>query len=509
MISLVQEYFSVSAARFPEKVAVACRNETATFAEIDGFSNAFARQIRAAGVVRQSFVPYFVKKGVNSIRATLSILKADCAYVPLDLKTPADRLRGIFNGAQADTVVVDDESEPLLRQLLDGVDGLRILNLDRPEVEDRLPLIYENLSIDIAYVLFTSGSTGVPKGVMISHQAIRDYIDWCVETYELGADDVIANHAPLHFDNSTFDLYCAFKTGASLHLMHEELNRVFKSQVEWLRDREISCLFVVPSILTILRKTGLVEAGMFPKMRHLICAGEVLPPDVLRAWMEIFPHVQFTNMYGPTEITVDCTYYIVPEPPAEDAEFVPIGKARRNMELLLRDDNGVIDVEPGSEGELLVRGLSVSYGYLNNLEKTEAAFIQNPSNPYYHDLLYCTGDLVRVDPHGDLLFLGRKDHQIKYMGNRIELGEIEAAMMKLKGVHEAVVVFNDSPVAEEQCIGAMISAEEGLTKHKVIAALLKIVPPYMIPRRWAFVEQIPRNQNGKLDRKFVETRVFE
>lgn len=507
-VTLVQEYFSRSAARTPDKVAVACRGDRATFAEIEAQTNAFARQMKAAGVERGRFVPYFMAKGVGSIRSMLSILKADCAYVPVDVKTPKERLEGILKSANATHVLVDDASAPLVPALLGEDHGLILLNVDQITEADTSPLEYANISRDVAYVLFTSGSTGTPKGVMISHQSIRDYIDWCVRTYALEGDDVIANHAPLHFDNSTFDLYCAFSTGATLQLMHDELNKVFQSLVTWLEEREVTTIFVVPSILTILLKTGLVTKDSFPKMRRIICAGEVLPPDVLREWMHMFPRVQFTNMYGPTEITVDCTYYIVPEPPAEDAEYVPIGKARTNMELFLRDDDGVHPVAPGREGELLVRGISVSYGYLNNPERTEAAFIQNPMNPYFPDTLYCTGDRVRVAEDGNLLFLGRKDHQIKYMGNRIELGEIEAALMKVEGVKEAVVVFNDSPVAEQRAIGAMVAVKEGVRRPHLINGLKTFVPPYMLPKKWVIVDQIPRGGSSKLDRKAVEAQVF-
>src|SRR5262245_16826482 len=180
-----------------------------------------------------------------------------------------------------------------MRELCGDFPGLRLLNIEDPTDASREPIAYQNLSIDIAYVLFTSGSTGKPKGVMISHQMIIDYIDWCVETYRLSEHDVIANHAPLYFDNSTFDIYTAFKTGATLHLVHDELNLIMTNLIPWLAQRENTVMFCVPSVMTILHKSGRLKPESFPRMRHVIAAGEVLPPDVVRAWMKLYhPRVQ-------------------------------------------------------------------------------------------------------------------------------------------------------------------------------------------------------------------------
>jgi D-alanine--poly(phosphoribitol) ligase subunit 1 len=508
VLTLVQEYFSNSARRFPAKPAVGCRDELISYAELDALSNAHARRLRRAGLRRGSFVPFFMQKSINSMKAMLSILKADCAYVPLDLATPAHRLKEIVAAAGADLVIVDRTSETRFRELCGELPGLRLVNIDEDPDASRAPVAYENLSVDIAYVLFTSGSTGKPKGVMISHQMIIDYIDWCVETYHLSEDDVIANHAPLYFDNSTFDIYSAFKTGATLHLVHDELNVIMTALIPWLAQREITVMFCVPSVMTILLKSGRLSPGSFPKMRHVIAAGEVLPPDVVRAWMKLYPRVQFTNMYGPTEITVDCTFHVISEPPPEGASAIPIGKARRNMEVLLLLEDGTLSTEPGAVGEIVVRGKSVAYGYLNDEERTRAAFIQNPRHNLYRDRLYRTGDLARVADDGSFLFIGRRDHQIKYMGNRIELGEIEAALLRLEAVTEAVVVFNDSPVTEEKCIGALVCLAPGSTKDEVMAHVQRELPGYMVPRRLVVAQDLPRTPNGKADRKAVFAAVF-
>ena len=510
MITLVQQYFIESAKRFPDKPALCCDNDSLTFAEADAFSNAFARAIRHAGVGRASFVPFFMKKSVRSLLSILSILKADCAYVPIDANSPAQRLQSILKATDAKVVIVDDAGKAVIEELLPAEERPHLLNISEFKPEDTAPIQCQNLSIDIAYVLFTSGSTGTPKGVMIPHKAIIDYIDWCVETYQLTDQDVISNHAPLYFDNSTFDIYTAFKAGATLHLVHDELNAVLPRLIKWLNERAITTFFCVPSVLTLLLKSRRLKPDSFPALRHVICAGEVLPPDVLRAWMEQYPSIQFTNMYGPTEITVDCSYHILHALPAPDALAIPIGKARTNMELFVRQGDGSLTQDIGAEGELLVRGTSVAYGYLGDEEKTRKAFIQNPDNRFYHDPLYCTGDLVRIDPNGDFLFLGRADDQIKFLGYRIELGEIEASLVAIDQVEEGVVVFRKGSGDDDSEIGCLVSLHGDYTTTELKSALTERLPPYMVPTRIRLHEgAFPRTPNGKYDRKATLKLVFE
>ena len=509
MITLVQQYFSESAARFPDKPAICCADESLSFHEAEEFTNAFARALQDVGVVRGQFVPFYMEKGVRSILSILSILKADCAYVPIDFKSPAQRMQSILKVAEARVVVVDDESQTAFEQLIPQAERPILLNISQFKPLDVAPVASKNLSIDIAYVLFTSGSTGIPKGVMIPHKAIIDYIDWCVETYRLTDRDVISNHAPLYFDNSTFDLYCAFRTGATLHLVHEDLNVVLPRLVNWLSARQITTFFCVPSVLTMLLRSRRLKSDSFPGMRHIIAAGEVLPRDILADWMDMYPHIQFTNMYGPTEITVDCSYHVLHEKPDKNMLSIPIGKARTNMELFVRTVGGELSQEIGAEGELLVRGTSVAYGYLGDAERTQKAFIQNPRNRHFHDPLYCTGDVVRIDGNADYLFLGRADDQIKFLGYRIELGEIEASLVGIDGVQEGVVVFNNSAEEAERELGALVSLVPGFDLTALRHALQKRLPGYMIPTRYTVTDKdFPRTPNGKYDRKQTHEIIF-
>lgn len=504
MTTLVQEYFTLSSLKYPDKTAVSCQEDTITFRNLDAFSNAFARELLKNGVNRQSFVPFFLNKSINSIKAILSILKSDSAYVPIDINSPSQRLLSILKNTNATVLVVDDASKPILESLIDENERPVLLNISQFRPGDTSAMDFRNLSIDIAYVLFTSGSTGTPKGVMIPHKAIIDYIDWCVKTYQLTEKDQISNHAPLYFDNSTFDLYTAFKTGATLHLVHDELNSVLPSLIKWIDKQEVTTFFCVPSVLTLFIKSRRLKDDSFQKLRHIICAGEALPPEAIRFMMEKYPHIQFTNMYGPTEITVDCSYHVIHNMPDAGQKTIPIGKVRKNMELFVRDSNGKLTQKAGAKGELLVRGTSVGYGYLGDKQKTQASFIQNPLNQNFHDPLYCTGDNVEIEANGDFIFIGRADDQIKYLGYRIELGEIEAALRSIKIVTEGVVVFRkedeNNPYAE---LAALVHLHEG-DINQLTEELKSRLPGYMVPTRIkSFEDEFPITANGKYDRKQI------
>lgn len=514
MVHLVQQYFERSADRFPDKVAVGCGEDQITYRDLDEISNGLAHALIAKGAVRGMFIPIFIEKNINAFKAVLGVLKADCAYVPLDTHAPGTRVMSIMDRCEAQFVMVDGRTEAKIREFVHETGSdIEVINVEEIPITDTSRRKYCNISIDMAYVIFTSGSTGLPKGVMIGHFAIVDYIEFCVDVLTITDQDVVSQHAPLYFDNSVLDIYCAFSTGATLELVYEELNVVIPKLASWLRDKGISVFLAVPSVLTMLLKSRRMKPGMLPKLRQVIFSGEVIQPEILAQWMNLYPHAEYTNMYGPTEITVDCTYYRLEKPPRVEDGPIPIGIARPNMELFVRLESGELSQKPGTEGELLIRGLAVGYGYLREADKTGAVFVQNPQHDLYQDRMYCSGDLVRIANDHNVIFLGRLDHQIKLHGNRIELGEIEAALAGLDFVGEAIVVFNNSANPDEQEIGALVSNladdDDGTFVERVKQALGDVIPDYMIPTRIRVHSgDFPLTPNGKYDRKAVLATLF-
>ncbi len=514
MVHLVQQYFENSVDKFPNKIAVGCGDDEITYAALDKASNGLAHYLIDQGAERGQLIPIFIEKNISAFKAFLGILKADCAYVPLDSTTPAARILQIIERCESRYIMVDNKSEATMRQYLDDAgSSVQIINVETAPISNTARRQYANISIDMAYVIFTSGSTGVPKGVMIGHFQIVDYIDFCVDLYDITDADVVSQHAPLYFDNSVLDIYCAFSAGATLQLVYDELNAIIPKLASWLRDKKISVFLAVPSVLTMLLKSRRMKPDTIPNMRHVIFSGEVIQPEIISQWMTLYPHAQYTNMYGPTEVTVDCTYHRIYEVPKVEDGPIPIGPARTNVEAFIRLENGELTQEPGAIGELLLRGLTVGYGYLRDEEKTKEVFIQNPRHNTYHDPLYCSGDLVELREDGNIMFLGRIDFQIKLHGNRIELGEIEAALAGLDKVGEAIVVFNNSPNPDDQAIGALISnlsdKDDDAFVEFVREQLADHIPDYMIPTVIDVNhEDFPLTPSGKYDRKAVLATLF-
>ena len=306
------------------------------------------------------------------------------------------------------------------------------------------------LDIDPAYVIFTSGSTGTPKGILISHRALIDFTEWMGETCNVSEDDVLGNQAPFYFDLSVKDIYQTLRNGCTTHILPKKLFMFPMMLVDYLNEREVTSLIWATSAFRIVADSGVFEKKVPTTVKRAILGGEALQARHVNLWKSAVPHIKVTNLYGPTEVTVDCTYYDL-ERDFADGEPIPIGKACRNKEIILLDEEQK-PVADGEPGEICVRGIGLALGYLGDSQKTASAFIQNPLNSSYPDRLYRTGDIAKYNENGELIFLSRRDDQIKHMGYRIELGEIETALLAVSGV-KAGVCFFDS--AEDQIICVM------------------------------------------------------
>ena len=342
-------------------------------------------------------------------------------------------------------------------------------------------------------MLFRSGSTGIPKGVTICHQSVIDYIDWVEECFSIDEHTVFGNQAPFYFDNSVLDIYTTVKTGAALYLIPHTLFSWPIRLLEYLDRNQINTIFWVPSAMILLSKLkALDKMDLNGKLKRILFAGEVMPNKHLNVWRQHIPDAVYANLYGPTEITVDCTYYIVDREFA-DEEPLPIGRTLPNTDILILNGDDQ-QAENGEIGELCVRGTSLAKGYYHNPEKTREAFVQNPLNPYYTELIYRTGDLVRTNELGEILYVGRKDFQIKHRGHRIELGEIETAISSIEGISMSCCLYDD---VKNRIV---VFLEEDVTLSALTEKLKDLIPQYMLPDRVVRVEKMPLNANGKIDR---------
>ena len=497
----VLEYLEATAARFPDKPAVVDREGSLTFGQLLERSRMVAGRIAARFHGRNEPVAVFLPKCSGGIVSFGGILYSGNFYSPLDTKSPVARLVAILDKLQPALVITDRQHAGAVRSA--GIGEERILLLDEPDAATggTLPAIPPLIDIDPVYAIHTSGSTGVPKGVIISHRGVIDYIDWARAQYRVTEEDTIGNQAPFHFDNSTLDIYLCFSTGATLVLIPEDLFLFPVRLLEYLDKESVRLIFWVPSVLAMIANGDYLSKTTRPPLRKILFAGEVMQNRHLNYWQRKYPEALFSNLYGPTEITVDCTYYIVDREFADD-DPLPIGFPRRNMDVLvLTEENRPAAV--GERGELCVRGTSLAHGYWRDPEKTSAAFTQNPLNSSYPEHIYRTGDLVYRNERGEIFFAGRRDGQIKHMGYRVELGEIETAAVGIPEVRNACAIYDPSASR----IVMFYEAERELEAAYLRKFLLEKLPKYMIPAMFSHEAELPLNANRKIDRLQLTARM--
>jgi amino acid adenylation domain-containing protein len=516
---LLQEYVARQAEARPDAVALVMGDERLTYGELEASSNRLARLLREAGCKRGDRVCLFVPKCPDAIVAELATLKADCAYVPIDTATPAPRVELIVESAEPALILASAPAARLLDDVL-ATQGRSVTvgSLDEDAVsgehfesaftaadqaaQDAGPLAWENTADDAAHILFTSGSTGTPKGVVIKHANVVTFVEWAADYFGTKAGDRVSGHPPLHFDLSTFDIYATFLAGAELHLVPAAANLVPHKLAELIRESELTQWFAVPSTFTFMAKFGVVQPGAFPSLERVLWCGEVLPTPILMEWMRAVPQATFTNLYGPTEATIASSYYTMPTIPASETEPVPIGVPCAGEELLVLDEH-LQPVPEGEIGDLFIAGVGLSPGYWRDEEKTAAAFLPDPRAPGSDERIYRTGDLAKVLDDGLVYFLGRADSQIKHRGYRIELGEIETALGAMDELAEVAVVGVDTGGFEGTAICCAYAPADGQDVEPVRLGeqLRKVLPPYMVPGRWLALDVLPKNVNGKIDRR--------
>lgn len=524
MARLLQHGLCAQAERRPNATAVVFQGERMTFGELEAASNRLARLLREAGCRRGDRVAIMMAKSPTAIAAMLGVLKADCIYVPIDVSMPAARATKILVKSDAMTVLAAGQAGRLLGEVMAGDSGLNRLRVgwldprppDEPGSRPTFtaqdwhaaspePRTFENASTDAAHILFTSGSTGEPKGVVITHDNVLHFLDWAIPYFSMTDADRNSGHPPLHFDLSTFDVYGSVTAGAELHLMAPELSLLPHKLAGFIRESELTQWFSVPSILNYMAKFDVVKDQDFPTLKRVLWCGEVFPTPALMYWMKRLPHVTFTNLYGPTEATIASSYYTVPQCPQSETTTIPIGTPCRGEELLVLDD-ALQAVRTGEIGNLHISGVGLSPGYWKDDEKTSAAFLRDPRGSDPSRRIYRTGDLATVGQDGLIYYLGRADSQIKSRGYRIELGEIESALSSIGSLVESAVVGVESDGFEGTAICcAYVPSGGHPDDQQMLRKQLSVnLPSYMLPSRWLVLDRLPKNANGKIDRKALK-----
>ena len=491
----VLEYLEQAEKRFSNKIAVIDEHSQMTFSELLDASkrigSALAEKIKIGNPVA-----VLAEKSISTLCAFFGIVEAGGFYVLLNPELPQYRLEQIQSVLQAEYIITDEEHKPLALSLASEEKILDISELIQTEAnEQRLSLIRQSM-IDTSplYANFTSGSTGVPKGVLVSHRSVLDFISVFTDEFGIDETDIIGNQAPFDFDVSVKDIYSAMRTGATLVIIPKPLFSSPAKLVDYICDHNVTTMIWAVSAVCLISAFHGLDYRVPSSVKRILFSGEEMPLKHLENWMAHLPSAEFVNLYGPTEITCNCTFHRV----SRDNDYscgIPIGNAFQNERVFLLDEENKLVTKCDTVGEICVSGTALALGYYNNPEQTSKAFCQNPLNSCYPERIYRTGDLAKYTQNGELIFCGRKDFQIKHMGHRIELEEIERAISEVDGVERLCAVYDSGC---SKLYGFYVGE---INKKDLRTRLRQYLPVYMIPNSFHQIEAFPITKNGKVDRK--------
>lgn len=491
----ITEMLEKSSCLYGDKTVFSDENKSVTYNGLLSDTRKIGTAVYKAAGLRKPVAVIF-PRGTDNLKAMFGVLAGGCFYTVIDADMPHERINSIFDTLNPVAVLCDDSFAEKAREL-DFKGEIITLSkaLENPADGALLAEIQSKIiDTDIAYTLFTSGSTGVPKGAAVSHRSVLSYVKWYSDCFNITDKTVFGSQTPFYFSMSVSDVFSTVYNGAELNVIPKSLFSFPVKLIEFLNERKVNTIYWVPSALSIIANWKVLDYVSADYIEKVLFAGEVMPVRQLNYWREKLPNAMFANLFGPTETTDICTYYVV-EREFSEGETLPIGKHCDNCDVFVLKPDGT-EAAVGEEGELYARGSFLAAGYYNNPEKTAAAFVQNPLNKALPETVYKTGDLVKYNDRGELLYLTRADFQIKRSGYRIELGEIDAAAYSLPFVTSAAAVYDKKTEK-------IVLVYEGKKKEtaEVLAGLKERLPDYMLPEKIIRVKAMPINANGKIDRK--------
>lgn len=494
MTTNVIQYLEQSAELYPEKTAVADLEHSYTYCELLEKARRIGSFL-AERIEPGQAVPVYMEKGAEAIAAFMGIVCAGGFYVMLDMQQPVQRLKQILGTLDAKLVITREKDAEASKSLGYAENGFIYEEICGTEIREE-PLAQiraQVLDINPLYAVFTSGSTGIPKGVLVSHRSVIDFIDHFTEIFEITGEDVLENQAPFDFDVSVKDIYSTLKVGATMQIIPRKFFLSPVNLLDFLCSREVTTIIWAVSALCVITTLNGFRYKVPAKLSKIMFSGELMPVNHLKEWRRNIPHAMYVNLYGPSEITCNCTYYKI-DREYDNGEILPIGIPFPNEKVFLLGERDELISEPDKKGEICVSGTALALGYYNDKEQTDAVFVQNPLNHHYRETIYRTGDLGMYNEKGELFFISRKDFQIKHMGHRIELSEVELAIERISDIIRVCCIYDEEK-------DKIIAFYQGKADDRTIyASLADTLPSFMIPNRFIAVEEMPLSKNGKIDR---------